>query len=65
MAIFDAIAAFPKILAIFEAFASWIGEQIAQAKVRKSNSDMAKAADKAKATKDTSDLDKMFDPDKH
>jgi hypothetical protein len=70
-AIFGALAALPKFLDLAEKFlayaeklVSWIASQIEIAKRKKAEDDLRKAADKAKQEKDTSDLDKIFDPRK-
>lgn len=63
-AIFGVIASLPKLLDLVEKFASWISKQVNEAKIRQANEDAQKAVDKAKETKDTSDLDKIFDPRK-
>jgi hypothetical protein len=63
-AVFDAIAAVPKILGYVETFALFIQGQVDAAKKRKASADEASAAAIAQKTKDTSGLDASFDPDK-
>lgn len=58
--IFAAIAAVPKILDYLEQFAQWISTQVALARDKQLANDMNKAVDKAKNTKDTSDIDNLF-----
>lgn len=64
VALFNAIAAIPAILNLCKQFVTWMSSQVEAAEKRKLAADMAKAADVAKQTKDTSQLDHMFDPDK-
>lgn len=62
--IFSAIAAFPQLLKLVEQFIAWISKQVDSAKIKKAEDDAKKAADVAKTTKDTTDLDNLFDPGK-
>jgi hypothetical protein len=59
-AIFSAIAAIPEILGYVEKFSVWLAGQIDQAKKKKLEQDMAKAAELAKTNKDTSKIDDLF-----
>lgn len=63
-AIFNAIAALPKILEYVEKLALFILDQVNIARTLKARKDAEEAAAKAKETKDTTDLDKLFNPDK-
>lgn len=63
-AFFSALAAIPKLLEIVEKLVSWFATEIAAAKKRKLEEEMAKAVEIAKDTKDTSKIDQLFDPSK-
>lgn len=58
--LFSAIAAIPSVLSAVE----WFAEQVRLAKVKQEESVMAQALISAQASKDTSSIDKLFDPDK-
>lgn len=62
--IFNAIAALPAILGFIKSFTGWLMDQIEKAEKRKLATDLAKAEADAKASKDTSGMDNMFDPNK-
>jgi len=62
--IFGALAAMPQLLKLVEQFIAWISGQIQTAKIKKAEDDAKKAAEVAKKTKDTTDLDNLFDPRK-
>lgn len=64
IAIFNAIAALPKLLSLIESMIAFISEQVELAKKRKAIADFAEAAEIAKKKKDTSGLDAGFDPGK-
>lgn len=64
LAIFQALAAFPKILDAIEKLAAFIQTQAQIARNDKQRKDAEAAAAKAKKEKDTSDLDKILNPDK-
>lgn len=63
-AIFSAIAAVPKILALVEKLIAFMSDQLDQAKKRQALEDLEIAERKAKEKKDTSDMDSVFDPRK-
>ena len=59
-AIFSAIAALPKLLGLLKDLIGWISARIEVAEKNQVEKDLAKALEKAKQTKDTSDLDNIF-----
>lgn len=61
-AILGVLAGFPKLLDLVESLAKQISTWVDNYKRASSLEDEAKAADQAKATKDTSDLENLFDP---
>lgn len=63
-AIFGALTALPELLKLIESLIAWLSNQINQAKIKKAEEDLKKAAAKAEETKDTTDLDNQFDPRK-
>lgn len=64
IAFFDAIAAFPSVMASFKTLIDWFAEQIKQAEKRKKEIEMAEALSKAQNTHNTSGVDQIFDPRK-
>lgn len=60
IAILEALASLPKIFSYIEKFSVWLSEQIVLINKRKALEDAQKAIDKARETKDTSDLDDLF-----
>lgn len=63
-AIFNAITALPKLLELVKSFVNWVADQIYQAEARRASENMKKATEIAKKTKDTSAMDRMFNPRK-
>lgn len=60
VAILNALAALPALFSYIEKFSLWLSDQIVLINKRRALEDAQKAIDKAKATKDTSDLDGLF-----
>ena len=63
-AIIGVLAALPKLLDLVEKAVGVISQWVEEAKHRRAVADAQDAAAKAQATKDTSDLEKILDPDK-
>lgn len=57
--LFDAIAAIPSLLRVVK----WLAEEVRQAEIRTVEAQMQKAIAETQATKDTSTVDKLFNPD--
>lgn len=58
--LFDAIAAVPSLLQLCK----WVAEEIRAAEVRANEAKMTQAIQDTQVSKDTSAIDKLFDPDK-
>lgn len=63
-AVLSAFAALPQVFAQIEKFVLILVEALAEAKRKQLEKDMKDSTEKAQTTKDTSDLDAMFDPGK-
>lgn len=63
-ALFNAIAGLPALVSAIESLIAFISDQLEQAKKKRASEEMAKATEIAKEKKDTSGMDKMFNPDK-
>lgn len=63
-AIFSAIVGRPSLVTVIEKFIEFVTEQLDQAKKKRLAEEMDRATKLAKEKKDTSGMDKMFNPDK-
>lgn len=63
-ALFSLFAAIPRLLDLTEAVGKWLLDQVDAFRKSQAEKEMKQATDEAKKTKDTSQIDQLFDPTK-